>query len=122
MITGWRVEAFGGGVVFSHTYPAPVGAETQIVWDQKDLAGAPVAPGFYTIVVTTTDREVATHVRLDARTTGCWFFPCLGFARPCATPWCAPYLKLSRAPTCPTWTPCCPPLWFPFLFFIGAGP
>jgi len=123
MITGWSVEAFGGGVVHQHVFPTPVSADTRIVWDQRDLAGTPVAPGFYRIVVTTTTRAVETHVRIVARTDGCFFWWAPP-SRPCAVPLCDPHLRVSRAPACPAVVaPCCPPgvfLWW-ILLFGGSG-
>jgi len=123
MITGWSVEAFGGGVVYQYTYPAPVSADTQIVWDQKDLAGVQVAPGFYTITVTTTDKVVQTYVKIDEKQSDCCFFLCTPLSRPCGISLCDPYLKVSRAPTCTTCgDPCCGPCGcLPFLFFLGIG-
>ena len=123
MITGWSVEAFGGGQVFAYTYPAPVSAGTQIVWDQRDLTGMQVAPGFYRIVVSTTAGDVAAHVKIVQRTDCCWAWHLPG-SRPCGISWCEPYLKVSRAPACDpcgwsTCDPCCFPWIFPFLFFLG---
>lgn len=124
MITGWSVEAFGGGVVFQYAYPVPVSAGTKIVWDQKDLAGTQVAPGFYKIVVTTTDRAVSIHVKIENKRADCCFFVCTPFSRPCGISFCDPYLKVSRAPSCtscgdPCCDPCCFPWLFPFLFMFG---
>ncbi|HEU68763.1 MAG TPA: hypothetical protein ENN53_06095 [Candidatus Acetothermia bacterium] len=125
MITGWSVEAFGGGVVYSYVYPMPVAASAEIVWDQRDLAGVQVAPGFYRIVVATTGGDVATHVRIVARDHSCCYAWCLPASRACGVSLCDPYLKVSRAPTaCPScYDPCCDPCcfpWiFPFLFFLG---
>ncbi len=122
LITGWTVEAFGGGLVYSFTYPTPVSADTKIVWDQKNLAGVQVAPGFYRITVTTTGKPAQIHVKLEERKGDCCFFLCTPLSKPCGISLCDPYLKLSRAPTCPTCTSCCAPCcWFPFLFFLGIG-
>jgi len=121
MITGWSVEAFGGGVVYQHVYPVPVGASTKIVWNQHDATGVQVPPGFYTITVTTTDKAVQTYVKIEPRRADTCPFLWAPFARPCGVAWCAPYLKVSRAPAC---HPCCPPClfpFFPFLFFLGTG-
>lgn len=124
LITGWRVEAFGGGVVYQFAYPIPVAAGTQIVWDQKDLGGNQVALGFYKIVVTTTDKAAEIHVKI-AEKRDCCFFLCAPLSKPCGISLCQPYLKVSRAPTCPTpcGSPCVSPCGcgFPFLFFFGSG-
>lgn len=117
MILGWSVEAFEGGVVFSYTFPVPVAASTEIVWDQRDLTGAQVPAGFYKIVVTTTGGDVVTHVKVEALPgSGCgWWRPA---PRACGFSLCDPYLKVSPAPTpCPTcYDPCCGPCFFPWLF------
>jgi len=121
MITGWSVEAFGGGVVYQHVYPVPVGASTKIVWNQHDATGVQVPPGFYTITVTTTDKAVQAFVKIEPRRADCCLFLCAPFSKPCGVAWCAPYLKVSRAPAC---DPCCSPClfpFFPFLFFLGTG-
>ncbi|GAB4305009.1 MAG: hypothetical protein Kow0097_02790 [Candidatus Bipolaricaulota bacterium] len=125
MITGWAVEAFEDGVVYSYVYPMPVPANTEIVWDQRDLTGVQVAPGFYKIVVATTGGDVVTHVKIVAPTGGCWYAWCRPASRACGFSLCDPYLKVSAAPTTcePCYTPgcdpCCFPWIFPFLFFLG---
>lgn len=122
MITGWTVEAFGGGVVYQYAYPAPVGAGTQIVWDQKSLTGTQVAPGFYKITVVTTSTAVSVHLKIEEKRADCCFFLCLPLSKPCGISLCDPYLKVSRAPDCPACVaPCCSPCCFPFLFFLGIG-
>lgn len=127
LITGWTVEAFGGGLVYSYTFPYPVGADTKLVWDQKDQAGAQVGPGFYKITVLTTGKPASIHVKIEERTAS-WCFS-KPIAKPCGFSFCDPYLKLSRAPACDpcAWSvcgtgcdPCCWPL-LPFLFFLGIG-
>lgn len=129
MITGWTVEAFGGGLVYAYTFPAPVSAETKIVWDQKNQLGVQVAPGFYKITVTTTGKPASVHVKLEERKGDCCFLPCTPLAKPCGFSLCDPYLKLSRAAACNpcAWAacgtgcdPCCWPI-LPFLFFLGIG-
>lgn len=119
-ITGWRVEAFGGGVVYEHVYPSPVSAGTSIVWNQRASGGGQVGEGFYRIVVGTTDKgDVQTYIKLVDRA-NCRSLLCSRPSKPCGIPICNPYLKLSPAPV-PPCTPCCDPCRDPCCSYPSTG-
>lgn len=114
-LAGWRVEAFGGGVVYQVTFPTPMDPATVLIWKQVDMADAPVAPGYYKLVVLlATGKTVETHIKITPQPT-CCFFLCGPVSIPCLTPMCGPYLKVWRGQRCACPTPC------GFLFFLGCG-
>jgi hypothetical protein len=121
-ISGWRVEAFLGGVVYEHTYPNPVSVDTKIVWDQKTSAGSQAAAGFYRIVVSTTDQgDVQTYIKLVDRA-DCRSLLCTRPSKPCGVPICNIHLKLSPIPTCgPCCDPCCDPCCLYPFYMTGTG-
>lgn len=103
-VTGWRVVALDGTVVYLETFPAPA-APGKYVWKQVDSAGNPVAPGYYKIVVATTSGEYENTVKIVARPSGTccfpFFFGCFWlWSRPCVASWCQPYVKVHRCPSC----------------------
>lgn len=122
MITGWRVEMFLGATVYEQVFPNPVTADTKIIWKQKASSGGQLGPGFYRIVVTTTDRgEVQAYIKLVDKA-DCRSLLCNKPARPCGVPVCDAHLKLSALPVCgPCCDPCCDPCClYPFYIIRGG--
>lgn len=121
-IEGWSVEALGAGVVYEHAYPTPVGADTKILWHQKTSAGIQVAPGFYLIIVRTSDgKSLQSYVRIADRAY-CRSSLCTRPAKPCGVAICDPRLKLSPFPICgPCCDPCCDPCCTQPFYIIGGG-
>lgn len=114
-VTGWRVVTLDGGLVYQEVFPSPT-APGKWVWKQVDASGNPVAPGYYKIIVSTNTAEYENIVKIVAKPDCCqpccffpfFFFGCWGIAsKPCQVPWCSPYVKLYRCPTCPA--PCVTP-------------
>ncbi|MCR4391545.1 MAG: DUF2271 domain-containing protein [Candidatus Acetothermia bacterium] len=112
-IVGWRVETMAGALVYQVAFPEPKDPTSlTMVWDQKDQAGDPVAPGYYKLVVTTVAGEHETYVRIAERPSCCffWWWP---WSRPCGASLCRPYIKVFRAPACPSGCA--------FTLFLGSG-
>lgn len=106
LITGWRVETPDGVVVYEHSYPEPVPPRGFVMqWDQRDMAGQQVAAGFYNLVVTTTEGEYKTTIKLVERDPCCWT---ILRSKPCGISLCKPYIKVYRCPSCCP-VPCCLP-------------
>jgi hypothetical protein len=100
---GWRVEAWDGTVVRTVIYPGePVGRWLTMEWDLYDDAGYLVSPGFYRIIVMSTDGEVSYPVRIvEACPTfcGCGCYAPLACDVPCCVPFGELYLSLSVGET-----------------------
>lgn len=105
-ILGWRVETWDGLVVraefFSDgPYPLWHGLE----WDLTDWGGAIVAPGFYRVIVETTNAgDVSTPVQIIERCRACCGCSCWSAypakcSRSCPTSYGEPFLDLSVAET-----------------------
>ncbi|MCX7844287.1 MAG: hypothetical protein N2507_02865 [Candidatus Bipolaricaulota bacterium] len=124
-VTGWRVVTWEGALVYQEIFPSPV-APGRWVWKQVDSKGNPVGPGYYKVIVSTTTGEYENTLKIVARPDCCspccfplFFLGCLVFgSRPCAVPWCTPYVKLYRCPVCvaPCGAPCGVTL------FLGVDP
>lgn len=119
-VTGWRVVDWNGNIVYQEAFPSPQ-PPGKWVWKQVDASGNPVPPGYYKIVVSTTTGEYENTVKIVAKTCCCQCcFPCFFFScwwtpsKPCPLPWCTPYVKLYRCPTCVV--PCCG-----VTIYLGAG-
>ncbi len=95
-IAGWRIEAWDGTVVRSVIYQGdPKGRWITMEWDLYDEAGYLVPPGFYRVVVMTTDGDVSYPVRLlerCRRCCGCWCWSSSYLA--CDVPCCVPFGEL----------------------------
>ena len=95
-IWGWRVEAADGTTVRTVTYPnGPKSRLLTMEWDLYDSNGYLVDPGYYTIVVMSTDGDVAYPVRILERCRpccGCWCWWTAPAA--CDAPCCIPYGEL----------------------------
>jgi hypothetical protein len=95
-ILGWRVHAWDGTVVRSVVYPGePKGRWMSMVWDLYDDSGYLVPPGYYRIVVLTTDGDVSYPVRILERCRPCCGCFCWWAAPPaCDVPCRIPYGEL----------------------------
>lgn len=106
-IFGWRVEAADGTVVRLVVYPGePRGRMTAMEWDLYDESGHLVPPGFYRIVVMTTDGDVFYPVRIVEACRsycGCCCWWPTSFARdvPCRIQYGELYLSLRVGETRP---------------------
>jgi hypothetical protein len=95
-IFGWRVEAWDGSLVRTVIYPGdPKGRWLTMEWDLYDDQGYLVSPGFYSIIVMTTDGDVAYPVKIVN--------PCVSFCdcfcgcyapMMCDVPCCIPFGEL----------------------------
>ena len=98
-IFGWRVENWDGNVVRTEIFPGePVGRWTLMEWDLTDDSDTMVLPGYYRIIVMTTDSDVSYPVKIvDTCRTFCGCF--CGCIAPlaCDNPCCTPYGELSLA-------------------------
>ena len=95
-IFGWRVEACDGTVVRTVIYPGePKGRWIAMEWNLYDESGYLVPPGFYQIIVMTTDSDVAYPVRIVEACHPCWGCFCGCYAPlTCDAPCCIPYGEL----------------------------
>ncbi len=106
-IWGWQVEAADGSVVRSVTYSnGPVGRWIDMAWDLYDDSGELVPPGYYTIVVMTTDGDVSYPVQVQGRCRPWCTCYCGCAVRsvcdvPCRIPFGELYLALSVGETRP---------------------
>jgi len=106
-IWGWRVETLDGIVVRTFAYSrGPVGRWVTMEWDLYDGNGYLVDPGWYRIVVMTTDGDVSYPVRILERCRpcwGCWCWcsPCVVCDVPCCVPYGELYLSLAVGETRP---------------------
>ena len=104
-IIGWRVEAWDGTVVRSVVYPGqPKGRWISMEWDLYDEGGYLVPPGFYRIVVMTTDGDVSYPVRILERCRPCcgcfcWWSAPPVCGVPCRIPFGELYLSLAVGET-----------------------
>jgi len=107
LVTGWRIETLEGALVYEHAFPEPMAPQClEMQWDQKDMAGQQVAPGFYYIVVTTTKGEYKTAIKIVEKDPCCWT---VLWSKPCGISLCKPYIKVYKCPSCCV-PCCCPPL------------
>ncbi len=112
-VVGWRVETLEGVLVYEQELYAPAsGSSFSAVWDQVDMDGQQVAPGYYEVSVVTQDGIYSKHLRILDR---CQFvFPFFSFG--CSTSACGPDVSLSRyVPPRPPSTCCMPCLPSPCL-------
>ncbi len=99
-IWGWRVETLDGTVVRTVTYPdGPKSRLLVMEWDLYDAAGFLVNPGYYNIVVMSTDGDVSYPVRIHDRchafcSCACWCGPVVCDV-PCPIPYGELYLSLA---------------------------
>jgi hypothetical protein len=104
-IFGWRVETSDGTIVRTEIFPGdPVGRWTIMEWDLTDDSGAIVLPGYYNIIVMTTDSDVAYPVKIveACRTFSGCFCGCyapLMCDNPCCVPFGELYLTLAVGET-----------------------
>ena len=104
-IFGWRVESGDGNVVRTEIFPGePVGRWTIMEWDLTDDSGIMVLPGYYRVIVMTTDSDVSYPVKIveTCRTyCGCFCGCFCGCVAPlaCDNPCCTPHGELSLALT-----------------------
>jgi len=107
-ILGWRIETQEGMVVnaeFLDDGPYPLWHELE--WDLTDWQGGIVAPGFYRIIVETTNAgDVSTPVQIIERCLrccgcSCWSAYPMKCSRSCPPGYGEPYLKLEVTETRP---------------------
>lgn len=98
----WYVETWEGDIVYVEPLPAPVPATSfSAVWGLHDVDGFAVGPGYYRVVVVTTEGEHDNNLRLVEQRACFW--P-LFSGWPCLSRLCAPEVTLRAV------TPrCCPP-------------
>ncbi len=107
----WRVETWEGQVVYSQTLLNPVSVTSfSASWDLRDAEGIQVAPGYYRVIVVTTEGDYDNNLRLVEQRPCFW--P-LTFNWPCFSRLCAPEVTLRAVtPRCcpprPVCWPCCP--------------
>ncbi|MGY4706995.1 hypothetical protein ACVNPS_04485 [Candidatus Bipolaricaulota sp. J31] len=106
LIVSWRIEALDGTLVYQHTYTTPISPGTEIRWDQVDMAGQQVPAGFYNIVITTTEDEYRTAIKIVEKSPCCWT---ILRSKPCGISFCKPYIKVYKCPSCCE-PACCLPL------------
>lgn len=105
-VIGWRVKTLEGALVYEHMLSAPAsGSSFSAVWEQVDMDGQYVAPGYYEMIVVSQEDTYSKHLRILDR---CQFvFPFFGFG--CCTSACGPEVSLSRyVPPRPASTCCMP--------------
>ncbi len=106
-IFGWRVEAWDGTLVRTVIYPGePKGRWLTMEWDLYDDDGYLVPPGYYRIIVMSTDGDVSYPVRIvEACHAFCGCFCGCYAPLACDVPCCVPfgelYLSLSVGETRP---------------------
>ena len=96
-IFGWRVEELDGTVVRTSIYPGePRSRLTIMEWDLHDDAGYLVPPGYYQIIVMTTETDVSYPVRVveSCRSWSGCFCGCYVPATCCDSPCCIPFGEL----------------------------
>jgi len=106
-VWGWRAETLDGVVVRTFAYPrGPVGRWVTMEWDLYDDSGYLVDPGWYRIVVMTTDGDVSYPVLILERCRPCWgcwcgcgCTPCIDCDVPCCIPFGEMYLSLAVGET-----------------------
>ncbi len=118
LVVGWRIEALDGTVIYQYSYPSPVSPNTEIQWNQVDMAGQQVPAGFYNIVVTTTKAEYKAAIKIVEKSPCCWT---ILRSKPCGISFCKPYIKVYRRPSCCAPKPsCCLPFPCGITFFFGC--
>lgn len=66
LLTGWRVEALDGTIVYQEQFLAPKGHHHEMVWDQTDEQCNQVPLGIYRLVIqTTTAGEIYNYVKIQ---------------------------------------------------------
>jgi len=106
-IWGWRVETLDGTVVRTVTYSdGPKSRLLVMEWDLYDDAGYLVDPGYYRIVVASTDGDVSYPVRILERCRPCcgcfcWWYEPVVCHVPCCVPYGGLYLSLAVGETRP---------------------
>lgn len=106
-IWGWRVEAWDGTAVRTVTYSdGPKSRLLVMEWDLYDDAGYLVDPGYYRIVVMSTDGDVSYPVRILERCRPCcgcfcWWHAPVVCDVPCPIPYGELYLSLAVGETRP---------------------
>ncbi len=107
-VTGWRVEARDGSLVYQQRlqHPVPAGSFSA-VWDQRNGVGELVAPGFYNVIVTTDEGEFEKYVKILDRCQ--FFFPLLRIGSGCCYSACGPEVTLTRYIPPPQPCSCCFP-------------
>lgn len=104
-IIGWRVETWDGAIVRSVVYSGqPKGRWITMEWDLYDDSGYLVPPGFYRVVVMTTDSDVSYPVRILERCRPCcgclcWWTAPVACDVPCPIPYGELYLSLAVGET-----------------------
>jgi len=104
-IWGWRVEAADGTIVRTVLFEdGPISRRIPMEWDLYDDAGYLVDPGFYTIILMSTDGEVTYPVRILERCRPCcgcwcWWTAPLACDVPCCIPFGELYLSLAVGET-----------------------
>ena len=97
-IFGWRVEAWDGTIVRTVVYPGePRSRLITMEWDLTNDAGYLVPPGFYQIVVMTTDGEVAYPVGIVEHCRSCFSCCCCWCCAQPSTACCIPFGELYLA-------------------------
>ena len=98
-ITGWRVEALDGTIIYQQQFDMPKGHNYEMVWDQTDGHCNQVPVGIYRLVIQTTSAgEIKNYVKIQ---------PWPGPANPCncccpqidTQPCCishSPYIEIAR--------------------------
>ncbi|MFO8033547.1 MAG: hypothetical protein R6U88_00035 [Candidatus Bipolaricaulota bacterium] len=111
-VYGWRVEDLDGYMIYDESLQDPVPARSfSAVWDQRDTDGELVAPGYYTVIVSTDEGDYEKHLRVLDRCQS--FFSLFRFGAGCCSTSCGPEVTLERytercAPSPCTVSPCCP--------------
>ena len=92
-IWGWRVETVDGTIVRTVTYSnGPRSRLLAMEWDLYDDAGYLVDPGYYNLVVMSTDGDVSYPVRILERCRPCCGCCCCCWSAPaCAVPCRIPF-------------------------------
>jgi len=104
-IWGWRVEALDGAVVRTVLFEdGPMSRRIPMEWDLYDDSGYLIDPGYYTIVVMSTDGDVSYPVRILERCRpccGCWCWRTAPVVCdvPCLIPYGELYLSLAVGET-----------------------
>ncbi len=118
-VYGWRVESMDGYMIYDvHLHSPVLAGSFSAVWDQRDVDGELVSPGYYKVIVSTDEGDFEKHLRIMDRCQ--LFFPLFRFGTGCCSRSCEPEVTLERytepcvsrswcAPCQPRpVTPCCP--------------
>jgi len=95
-IFGWRVETWDGTIVRTVVYPGePRGRWITMEWDLYNDDGHLVPPGYYQIIVMSTDSDVAYPIRIvEACHSFCGCFCGCYAPMACDNPCCIPFGEL----------------------------